>query len=35
MNRTFERCIKKDGAEQYQWDYKRFKKNPEKFYRNL
>lgn len=35
MNRTFERCIKQDGAEQYQWDYKRFKKNPEKFYRNL
>lgn len=35
MNRTFERCINKDGAEQYQWDYKRFKKNPEKFYRNL
>jgi KDO2-lipid IV(A) lauroyltransferase len=35
MNKTFERCIKVDGIEQYQWDYKRFKKNPEKHYRGL
>lgn len=35
MNKTFERCIKADGVEQYQWDYKRFKRNPEKYYRGL
>ncbi len=32
MNRGFERCIASDPA-QYQWDYKRFKRNPEKYYK--
>jgi KDO2-lipid IV(A) lauroyltransferase len=35
MNRSFERKINEDGTAQYAWNYKRFKKNPEKFYRNL
>ena len=35
MNKTYERCIKADGVEQYQWDYKRFKRNPEKYYQGL
>ncbi len=34
MNKGFERCIASDPA-QYQWDYKRFKRNPDKFYKNL
>ncbi|GAA5316700.1 MAG: lauroyl acyltransferase [Candidatus Pelagadaptatus aseana] len=35
MNQSFEKKIDADGTEQYQWSYKRFKKNPEKHYRNL
>lgn len=34
MNRGFERCVADDPA-QYQWDYKRFKRNPEKYYKGL
>lgn len=34
MNRGFEKCVADDPV-QYQWDYKRFKRNPEKHYKKL
>lgn len=34
MNRGFQACIA-DDLSQYQWEYKRFKRNPEKFYTGL
>jgi len=34
MNRGFEACIK-DDLSQYQWEYKRFKRNKERYYKGL
>lgn len=34
MNKGIEACIA-DAPAQYQWDYKRFKKHPDKFYKGL
>lgn len=34
MNKGFEKCIA-DDLSQYQWEYKRFKRNPEKYYKGL
>lgn len=34
MNKGFEDCIA-DAPEQYEWDYKRFKRNPERYYQGL
>jgi KDO2-lipid IV(A) lauroyltransferase len=34
MNKGIEACIA-DAPAQYQWDYKRFKKHPDKLYKGL
>jgi KDO2-lipid IV(A) lauroyltransferase len=34
MNKGFEKCIAGDLS-QYQWEYKRFKRNPERFYKGV